>query len=292
MISMSQPTSLRRQPHVLPAAADGQRELVLGDEHDGPAEPRVELDVRDLGRLQGVRDHHLQRVVPADDVDALAVDLVDDVLDPAAADADAGPDAVHLHVDGRDGDLRAVAGLAGDLLDLDGPVLDLGDLLLEQGPDEVRVAAAQDDLDAVALLADVHDDGLDPVVDVVRLARDLLAAGQDGLDGAAGRLAVLRDGDDGRAGVHPLDGGGDQLALAGLELVEDAVGLGLADLLGHHLPGGLGGDAAEELRLDHLLALLGDDLAGRPVDVDEDVHLVQARPARRRAGWPTRCRRR
>ena len=85
---------------------------------------------------------------------------------------------------------------------------------------------------------------------------------------------------------------GDQLALAGLELGEDALGLGLADLLGHHLPGGLGGDPAEVLRLDHLVALLGDDLAGRPVDVDEDVHLLAARPARWPAGWPARCRRR
>jgi len=34
----------------------------------------------------------------------------------------------------------------------------------------------------------------------------------------------------------------------------------------------------EELRLDHLVALLGDDLPGRPVDVDQDVDLLGGGP--------------
>ena len=53
----------------------------------------------------------------------------------------------------RDGDLGAVAGLAGHRLDLDGAVVDLGDFLLEQPAHEVGVGARQDDLDAVADLA-------------------------------------------------------------------------------------------------------------------------------------------
>src|SRR5205085_4231805 len=143
---------------------------------DRPAEAVVEEHLLDLRRLQGVGDHDLQRVVPADDVDALAAQLVDDVLDAAAADADAGPDAVHLHVDGADGDLGPIPGLAGDGLDLDGVVGDLGDLVLEQAAHEVGVAAAEDDLDALAGLADLQDDRLDRLADVVRLAGDLLAA--------------------------------------------------------------------------------------------------------------------
>ena len=56
MISMSQPTSLRRQAHVLAAAADRQRQLIFLDEHDGPAQPRVEEHFLDLRRLQRVGD--------------------------------------------------------------------------------------------------------------------------------------------------------------------------------------------------------------------------------------------
>ena len=52
MISMSQPTSLRRQPDVLPAPADGQRQLIFLHEHDRPAEPLVEEHFLDFGRLQ------------------------------------------------------------------------------------------------------------------------------------------------------------------------------------------------------------------------------------------------
>src|SRR5262249_35076464 len=85
---------LAGQPDVLPLAADREREVLLGDQDQGLLGLLVELDVRDLGRLQRVGDQRLRVVVPADDVDALAVELVDDRLDARAADADARADAV------------------------------------------------------------------------------------------------------------------------------------------------------------------------------------------------------
>ena len=95
-----------------------------------------------------------ERVVPADDVDALdAAEFLDDVLDAAAANADARADAIDPAVDAADGDLGAVAGLAGHALDLDRAVLDLGDLALEEPLHEQRVGPREDDLDAVARLA-------------------------------------------------------------------------------------------------------------------------------------------
>ena len=79
--------------------------------------------------------------------------------------------------------------------------------------------------------------GPDPLAGVVALAGDLLAAGQEGVG--------LAEVDDDRAPLEPLDGAGDQVAALVLELVEEAVALGLADLLDDHLLGGLGGDPAE-----------------------------------------------
>src|SRR5262249_35338328 len=115
---------LRGQPDVLAAAADGGRQLVLLDGEDGPLEQPGEEDLFDGGGLERVLDEDLEGVVPADDVDALdAAELLDDVLDPRAADADAGTDAVHPAVDRGDGHLGPVAGLPGDALDLDGAVL-------------------------------------------------------------------------------------------------------------------------------------------------------------------------
>src|SRR5262249_22660142 len=226
----------------------------------------VEKHLLDLRRLQGVGDEHLQRVVPADDVDALAAQLVHDVLDARAAHAHAGAHAIDLQVDAADGDLAAVAGLAGDGLDLDGAVGDLGDRVLEQPPHEVGVGPRQDDLDAVPGLLDLEDDRLDALADVVRLAGDLLAAGQDRLG--------LAQADDGGAALVALDGAVDQVALHGAVDVEDRGGLGLADFLDHDLLGGLGGDAAQLGRLDDLLAALGVHLAGVAVDDDLDALLL------------------
>ena len=184
-----------------------------------------------------VGDQDLKRLVPADDVDPLAAQLVDDVLDPGAANADAGADGVDLGVDRGDGHLGAVAGLAGQGPDRDDLIGDLGDLQLEEAADEVGVGPAEDDLDPLADLADVEDDRPDPLAGVVALAGDLLAAGQD----AVGLAEV----DDDRPALEPLHGAGDQLAALVLELVEEAVALGLADLLDDDLLGGLGGDPAE-----------------------------------------------
>ena len=85
---------LAGQPHVLSAASDGQRELVLAHEHDRAAEHLAEDHFLDLGRLQRVGDQHLHVVAVADDVDPLAGQFVDDVLDSVATDAHARADAV------------------------------------------------------------------------------------------------------------------------------------------------------------------------------------------------------
>src|SRR5947209_4329433 len=83
---------LRREPHILAAASDGQRELIFLDQDDGAAQASVEKDFFDLGRLQGVGNHDLQRIVPANDVDAFAAQLIDDILDATAANANTGAD--------------------------------------------------------------------------------------------------------------------------------------------------------------------------------------------------------
>ena len=136
--------------------------------------------------------------------------------------------------------LAAVAGLAGQGLDLDGAVGDFGNFVLEQPAHEIGMRARQDDLDAMADLPDVEDDRLDALADVVRFAGNLLAARQDGFG--------LAQADDGRPALVALDGAVDQVALHGLRIREDGVALGLADLLDHHLLGALGGDAAKDRR--------------------------------------------
>ena len=245
----------RRQAGVLALAADRQRQLVVGDDH---------------GRLLGlVVDEHLAHargrerlgdeagglVVEGDDVDLLAAQLGHDHAHARAARAHAGADRVDAVGVGDDGDLRAVAGLAGDVGDLDEAVGDLGDLELEQLLDQLGVAAGDDDRGALARGRDLLDDRLDALGVVVALALDLLGLGQQRLDPFAQLHERV-------AGVRLLDDAGDQLAHAVAVLLEHHVALGLADALQDHLLGGLGGDPAEvvggDVALVDLVAVFGE----------------------------------
>ena len=136
-------TELRGQTHVLAALADGERLLIILDVDRRAAILEIEVYRRDLGRLQRVHDQDLDRLVPAYDVDLLAEELVDDVLDARAAYTDTGSDTVDVVVVRGHRDFRAVAGLTGDLFDLDDLVGDLRHLELEERSDDHRVRARE-----------------------------------------------------------------------------------------------------------------------------------------------------
>ena len=240
---------LRGEAHVLAAAADGERELLVGHHDLDALGVLVEHDLGDFGRLQRVDDEGRGVLRPRDDVDLLALQLVDHRLDAAAAHADAGADRIDRGVARDDGDLGAAAGIAGDRLDLDDAVVDLRHFLREQLGHELRMGARQEDLRAALLAADVVDVGADAVAVAEGLARDQLVAADDAL--AAAEV------DDDVAVLDALDHAVDDLADAVLELLVLAVALGLAHLLHDHLLGRLGGDAAEI----HRRQRLGDEVA-------------------------------
>ena len=164
------------------APADGQRQLILAHQHDRPAEHLAQNHLLDFGRLQGVGNQHFQVVVPADDVDPLAGQFIDNVLDAIAAHADARADAIDARIAAGNGHLRAVARLAGHRPNFDHAVGDFRNFLLEQPLHELRPGAAQDHLHAAARLADFEHRRPHALVHMVRFARNLLAARQDGFD--------------------------------------------------------------------------------------------------------------
>ena len=200
----------------------------------------VDDDLARHGRLQRLDDHLARIGKVLDDVDLLAAELADDRLHAGAAGADAGADRVDLGVRGRDGDLRAVARLAGKGLDLDGAVGDLGHLELEEPADELRAGAGQDDLRAPGGVLDLEKEAADAVARLVLLARDLLLGGHDRLGLAEVDVDVVA--------LPAADGAGHDVADLVLEVVVDAVLLELAQALHHGLAGGLGGDAARGSR--------------------------------------------
>ena len=228
---------------VLAALADGQRKLVLVDaDVDDFLVADQALTLLILAGLRASRTNSLgsalQRMISTFSLlSSRTMFLTRD-----AAHADAGAHGIDLFIGAVDGDLGAVAGLAGDALDLDGAVGDLADLDLEEAADEIRMAAGEDDLRAARGVLDGDDVGAKAVADVVILRLHALAGGHDGLE-----FAEVHD--DVRA-LEPADGAIDDLAGAVLELVVDHLLLDLADALHHGLLGGLGGDAAEIARGD------------------------------------------
>ena len=150
------------------------------------------------------------------------------------------PTGIDLRVVGMDGDLGAVAGLAGDAADFHGAVGDFADLGLEQAPDEIRVAAGQDDLRARGLVFDRHHVGADPVADVVFLGRHPLPRRHHALE--------LAEVDHHIAALEAADRARHDVAGAVLELLVDHLLLGLAQALHHRLLGRLRRDPPEILR--------------------------------------------
>ncbi len=256
---------LRGEPHVLPPPPDGEAELVVGHHDLDALGLLVEHHLGHLGGGERV-DHEGRRVGrPLDDVDLLALELGDDGLDPAAAHADAGADGVDARIVRDHRNLGPAPGIAGDRLDLDDAVVDLGHLLGEQLGHELGVGPREEDLRPARLAAHVVDVGPHPVALMEGLARQQLVAAQKRLGPAEidHHVAVL----------HPLDETVHDLACAVLVLLVLALALGLAHLLHDHLLGGLGGDAPELDRrqgLDQLVADRGVGLA-RPGVFDRDL---------------------
>ena len=230
---------LRRQAHVLPAPADGQRKLVVGDDDLHRPVLVVEQHAADLGRLQRVADETGGVVVPGNDVNLLAAQLLHHRLHAATLHTHAGAHRVDVGVAGGDGDLGPAARLPRHGLDHHDPFGDLRDLHLEQLAHQLRRGPGEDDLRPLALAQHVEHEGLHPVTGAVALARRLLADREHRL-----RAAEV---DDDVAALEPQRDSRDDFALAVLVVVEDVLALGVARALDDHLLGGLRGDAAEAL---------------------------------------------
>ena len=236
---MSQPVSCEASRTFWPRRPIASESWSSGTTTSMRVEVLVEHHLHHFGRLQRVDDEGRRVGRPRDDVDLLALQLVDHRLHARAAHADAGADRIDRGIVGDDGDLGARAGVARDRLHFDDAVVDFRHFLREQLGGELRVRARQEDLRPARLAAHVVDKGAHPVAGTEHLARDQFVAPHHRL--AAGPAEI----DDDIAVFDPLDLTVDDLADAVLEHLILLVALGLADLLHQHLLGGLGGDAAE-----------------------------------------------
>jgi hypothetical protein len=243
---------LAGEPHVLAAAADGQRQLIVGHHHFDAAFLLVDHDAADGRGLERVDDEGRGVLAPGDDVDLLALQFLHHRLDAAALHADAGADRVDAGIAADHADLGAAARIAGGGLDLDDAVVDFGHFLREQLLHEFGVRAAEEDLRAAVLAFHLEDQRAHALAHAGGFARDLLVAA----DHALGAAEI----DDDMAEFDRLDHAGDDFAGAVLEFLVLALALGIADLLEDHLLGRLRIDAAQidrRQRIDDEIAQLG-----------------------------------
>ncbi len=138
--------------------------------------------------------------------------------------------------------------LAGHVLDLDDPLVDLGHLHREQGLEQPRVRARDHDLGSLGPLTDLGDVGLQALAVAVGLGRNLLPLRQQGLD--------LPEIEQRVAPLGLLDDPRDDVPLAPGELLVGHLPLGVAQLLEDHLLRGLRADPALEV-IGDLDLLLG-----------------------------------
>ncbi len=158
--------------------------------------------------------------------------------------------------------------LTGHGLDLHDALGDLGDLQLEERPQQVGMGPRHDDLRPLGPLSDLDDVRLEPLAVTIGLGGDLLLHRQERLHlpQVEQRVAV---------GVLLHDAGHD-VALAPRELLVGHLALGVADLLQDHLLGRLSRDAALEV-VRHLHLALVDEVPLLVEALQVDVQLAALR---------------
>ena len=254
-------SQLTGEADVLALAANRQRLLVFANDHERLFDIVIERDVADFGRFQRVGDQRHWFAVPANDVDAFAVEFVDDRLDSVTAHANTGANTVDLVIARVDCQLGAVTWFALDAANRDRAVRDFRDFEFEQRADEVAVGAAQDDLDAWPDLLDLEHHRADAFADVVVFAADLLGARQDAFE-------VATEVDDDRVAFEALDIAADDLAELGLVFGVDDVALSFAHLGDDGLLDRHREDAALIFHRDFVVA---DELSSLAIESDVDI---------------------
>ena len=89
---------LRGEAHVLALAADGERQLLVGNDELHAPVGLVDDDLVHLGRLDGGDDVARRIAIERHDVDLLAAQLLHDGLHARALHADAGADRIDVRV--------------------------------------------------------------------------------------------------------------------------------------------------------------------------------------------------
>src|SRR5580700_10684229 len=245
------PGEPRGEPHVLPIAADCQRELIIGNDDERNAVVLEELDADYLRRCARVGYKQGGRRIVTNDVDLLAAEIIGDVCDATRLGAQARADRIDLGTIALHRNLRSASGIPRDRHDLNGAVGDLRNFHLEQSLHQTFGRAREDYLRSLRRLLDVEHVGANEIVDAIGLARNLLVEIHDGFVAPLERhvhVALLV------ALYRPRN----EVVELAYVLIVDRVPLGFPNALHDDLLGGLRGDSPEVFRRHLLIEVIPD----------------------------------
>ena len=191
---------------------------------------------------EGVSDEGARVGVPGDDVNFLAAEFVDNVLNARATHAHTAAHRFHARLQGGHSHLGTITGLASESFDFHNALADFRHLLLQQTAEHVAMPATELEHRPAVAFTHFHQISANATVTAIALIGQLLFFGQHSF-----RLLQVDDhvACAGHIALHPAH---NDLAFLLGEMFISRLALGFSDALHDDLLGGLGGDASEIVR--------------------------------------------
>ncbi len=228
------------QAHILPLLANGQRKLrIIHDDFQLLFAEVGNADAAHLGWLQRLLCKGGDLIAVLDDVNLFPAQLPDDRLHTHSLHAHASAHRVHILIARLNGNLGALARLAGNGANFYGVVVNLRHFAAEEVLHQLLGCARDDDLRPARGAIHTQQHHTHPLADGKLLQARLLPLGHTRLCLAQIKDHILR--------LVALDGGRQHFVHAVVVLVEYSVALGLAHFLKDDLLGHLRSDAAQNI---------------------------------------------
>ena len=166
----------------LAAFPDCQRQLIITNKHNHATEHRTKDHVLNFSRLQCIWNKHLQRVIPANNIDLFVAEFASNVLDSSTTNTNTRTNSVNVIIDTADRDFGPVSRFTRQRPNFDDSFRNFGNLKFKQPANELDVGSRKDNLDPATGFSNLKNDRTNSVANTKALTRNLLAPWQQTLN--------------------------------------------------------------------------------------------------------------
>ncbi len=232
---------------------NGERKLLVRNNHFDFAGILIENNFGHFGRLQCVHKECWLIIIPWNDVDFFALKLIHNGLYTRTAHTDTGANGINGAVIGNHSNLCARSGITSNSFNLNDAIVDFRHFHLEQFGHEFRRSARQENLRTARFAAHILDETANSIIGAIRFAANFFVAAQNAFatTNVYDNVAIL----------FALHNTINNRACTIFEFFVLAIALGFANLLQDNLLCGLRSDTAKLHRRD----LFGQNITNRRV---------------------------